>query len=71
MARPAAAGAGPSVNIPRSPVAPGIQAESRVTISYNNNVGTGTYSQNDKLNVDGKILGRTNARGLALSVLLN
>lgn len=42
---------------------PSIKAESMVTINYNNNVGTGTYSKNDKLTIDGKVVGTTNCTG--------
>lgn len=43
--------------------APGIVSESMVSISYNNNVGTGTYTGTGILTVEGKVLGRTNCSG--------
>ena len=42
---------------------PNIQAESMVTITYNNNIGTGAYTKIDVLTIDEKVVGRTSCSG--------
>ena len=42
---------------------PGVQSESMVSIRFNNNEGTGTYTSTGILTVDGKVLSRDNCSG--------